>query len=105
MELSPETGRILEAAVAGIPRVAKMIAEIPTESRERAFKAAQQKYQQTVRDLGYAEAAAEHWASAVISRLRSQVTELEYKEPSPPGERGNQEIKKDVAIPPLRRSC
>ena len=105
MELSPETGRILEAAVAGIPRVAKMIAEIPTESRERAFKAAQQKYQQMVRDLGYAEVAAEHWASAVISRLRSQVTELEYKEPSPPGERGNQEIKKDVAIPPLRRSC
>ena len=35
-----QTEEILDAAVTGIPRVAKVIAEIPTEHRERALEAA-----------------------------------------------------------------
>ena len=73
MAFSYETERILEAAVAGIPRLAKTIAEIPTALRERAFEAAERSYQRTVRDLGHAEADAEIWTSAVMFRLRSQV--------------------------------
>lgn len=70
-----ETERILEAAVAGIPRVAKTIADIPTGLRERAFEAAERSYQQTARGLGLAEADAQVWVCAVVFRLRSQVAE------------------------------
>ena len=67
------------AAVTGIPRVAKVIAEIPTEHRERALEAAERSYQQTVWDLGYTEAGAKGWISAVMFRLRSQVAEFGTK--------------------------
>ena len=67
---------ILDAAVSGIPRVAESIARISNEQREKAFKAAERSYQQTVRDLGYSQADAEGWISAVMFRLRSQVTQL-----------------------------
>jgi hypothetical protein len=68
---------ILEAAVAGIPRLAKTIAEIPTALRERAFEAVERSYQRTVQDLGHAEADAQIWTSAVMCRLRSQVAGYE----------------------------
>ena len=74
-----QTEEILDAAVTGIPRVAKAIAEIPTEHRERALEAAERSYQQTVWDLGYTEAGAEGWISAVMFRLRSQVAEFGTK--------------------------
>jgi len=44
--------------------------------REQAFEAAERSYQQTARDLGYSEAAANGWISAVMFRLRGKVTEL-----------------------------
>ena len=74
-----QTEEILDAAVTGIPRVAKVIAEIPTEHRERALEAAERSYQQTVWDLGYTEAGAKGWISAVMFRLRSQVAEFGTK--------------------------
>ena len=82
MAFSYETERILEAAVAGIPRVAKIIAEIPTALHERAFEAAKRSYQRTMRDLGRAEADAQIWTSAVMFRLRSQVAGYEEAEGS-----------------------
>ena len=78
MAFSYETERILEAAVAVIPRVAKIIAEIPTALHERAFEAAERSYQRTVRDLGHAEANAQICTtSTVMFRLRSQVAGYE----------------------------
>jgi hypothetical protein len=71
-----QTDDVLDAAVTGIPRVAESIARISSEHRERAFKAAERSYQQTARDLGYSEADAEGWISAIMFRLRSQVTQL-----------------------------
>jgi hypothetical protein len=71
-----EAEHILEAAVTGIPRVAESIAGISSELRERAFRAAERSYQQTARDLGYPQADAQVWISAIMFRLRSEVTEL-----------------------------
>jgi hypothetical protein len=66
MGFSSETETILRAAVAGIPRVAKTIAEIPTELREPALDAVARSYQQTVRELGHTQADAQIWISAVM---------------------------------------
>jgi hypothetical protein len=71
-----EANNILDAAIAGIPRVAESIAGISSELREQAFEAAERSYQQTVRDLGYAEADSQGWISAVMYRLRGKVAEL-----------------------------
>ena len=71
MGLSSETETILRAAVAGIPRIANTIAEIPTELREPALDAVARSYWQTVRELGHTQADAQIWISAVMLRLRA----------------------------------
>jgi hypothetical protein len=71
-----EPDNILEAAVTGIPRVAESIAGISSELRERAFQAAEHSYQRTAQHLGYPQADAQVWISAIMFRLRSEVTEL-----------------------------
>ncbi len=77
MELTSDRERTLDSAVAGIPRVAKTIAGIPTALRERALEAAERSYRQTLRDLGCQELDAQVWISAVMFRLRSQVAQYE----------------------------
>jgi hypothetical protein len=75
-----EREKILEVAVSGIPRIAKVIADFPIEFREGALKVAERRYRQTVCDLGYAEADTQGWISVVMFRLRNQVAELSTKE-------------------------
>jgi hypothetical protein len=75
----PERERILEIAVSGIPQIAKVIADYPIEFQQGAFEVAERRYQQTVSDLGYAEADAQGWISLVMFRLRNQVAELSTK--------------------------
>jgi len=53
MTSSSEAEEILQLAANGIPRVAQVIAEIPTEGRKLAFDAAEKSYRQTVDELGY----------------------------------------------------
>jgi hypothetical protein len=79
MALSSESERILEQAVAGIPRIAQVIADFPVELREGALELAERRYQQTVCDLGYAEADAQGWISVVMFRLRRKVAEFNTK--------------------------
>jgi hypothetical protein len=79
MAFTLESERILREAVAGIPRVARTIAEIPAALRERALEAVARSYQQRLRELGHAEADAQIWISAVMLRLRSQITEQRKK--------------------------
>ena len=79
MAFTLESERILQAAVAGIPRVAVTIAEIPIALRERALNAAARSYQHTLRELGYTEVDVQIWISAVMLRLRSDVTEQRKK--------------------------
>jgi hypothetical protein len=74
-----EREKILEVAVSGIPRIAKVIADFPIEFREGALEVAERRYQQTVCDLGYSEADAQGWISIVMFRLRNQVAELSTK--------------------------
>jgi hypothetical protein len=79
MAFTLESERILQAVVSGIPRVAMTIAEIPAALRERALDAVARSYQQRLRELGHTEADAQIWISAVMLRLRSQITEQRKK--------------------------
>jgi hypothetical protein len=83
MASSSEAEKILEAAIAGIPRVAEAVASIPEEDRPRALDAAESSYRQTLRDLGYEEAPIQGWISAVMFRLRSEVKKQESAKQSP----------------------
>jgi hypothetical protein len=76
MDSTGEPEDILEAAVAGVRKVAAAIAAVPEEHRERAFEAAERSYQQTIRDLGYPEDAARSWVSAMMYRLHADVKEI-----------------------------
>ena len=68
---------VLRSALAGVPRLATVIAYMPPQDRERAFTAAKQSYERTAQKLGYTRAAARQWASAVLRRLKEEVAELQ----------------------------
>lgn len=61
---------VLSIAIAGVPKVAEFIAGVPMEHRSRALDAAEQSYLQTAHTLGYQDAEAQQWVSAVMARLR-----------------------------------
>lgn len=69
MTLVLDEDEVLSVAIAGVPRVAELIASVPAEERTRALEAAEKSYLETARNLGYQEADAQQWASAVMSRL------------------------------------
>jgi hypothetical protein len=54
---------------------------------------AERRYQQTVRDLGYAEADAQGWISVVMFRLRNQVAELGTKKVKVMGSEAEKSVK------------
>lgn len=76
MTLSSKLDEILSAAIAGLPRVAKLIAAVPVEDRGRALDAAEKSYVQTALGLGYDEVDAQQWAAAIMFRLRIEVPQL-----------------------------
>ena len=75
MASSSKEEEILAAAVAGIPRVAQVVASIPNDHQSRALDAVEGSYQQTVLDLGYEEGPVQSWVSAVMFRLQREVKE------------------------------
>ena len=75
MVSNSEMEAMLEATIAGIPRVDQAIATVPAKQWARALKAAEQSYLQAVQDLGYGEAATQKWVSAVMFGLRMKVEE------------------------------
>jgi hypothetical protein len=77
MASNSEEEESLEAAVAGIPRVAEAVATSPDGVRAKALEAAENSYQQTARDLGYDEERVQSWVATIMLRLR---TELERRE-------------------------
>jgi hypothetical protein len=77
MTLTLDEDEILSAAIAGVPRVAELIAMVPAEDRSRALLAAEKSYLETAHTLGYQDADAQQWASTVMSRL--QIEEDSYK--------------------------
>jgi hypothetical protein len=72
MTLTLDQDETFSAAVAGIPKVAELIATVPAEDRSRALEAAEKSYLKTARALGYQDVEAQQWASAVMSRLRKE---------------------------------
>ena len=70
MTVNLEGDETLSAAIAGLPKIAELIAAVPTEDRARALEAAEKSYVQTALNLGYDDADAQQWASAVMLRLR-----------------------------------
>ncbi len=68
---------VLSVAIAGVPKIAEFIARVPTKDRSRALDAAEQSYLQTAHNLGYQDAEAQQWVSAVMARLR--LDESDYK--------------------------
>lgn len=81
MQSSAEREAILESAVAGIPKVARAIAEIPAERQGRAYEAAERSYLETLQDLGYDEPVAHKLVSAVMSRLRAESAGEKLQDP------------------------
>jgi hypothetical protein len=69
MAITLEEDEVFSAAIAGIPRVAELIATVPDEDRSRVLEAAEKSYIDTAHSLGYEDADAQQWASAVMSRL------------------------------------
>jgi hypothetical protein len=70
MTFKAEEDEVLSAAIAGLPKVAELIATAPAEDQARALEAAERSYLQTSHTLGYGDADAREWASAVMVRLR-----------------------------------
>jgi hypothetical protein len=69
MTLTQQEDKVLSAAMAGVSRVAELLATIPAEERSRALEAAEKSYLQTAHALGYKDAEAELWASEIMRRL------------------------------------
>ena len=67
--MSVELGKdeVFSSAVAGLPKVAGLIATFSSEDRRRALEAAERSY---LRALGYQETDAVQWAEAVMLRLQ-----------------------------------
>jgi DNA-directed RNA polymerase specialized sigma24 family protein len=68
---------ILQTAIAGVRKVAEVIAALPPEQRALALTAAERSYEQTVQELGYDEAAVQSWVSAMMFKLRSTLGEID----------------------------
>jgi len=77
MALIMADDEVLSVAIAGVPKVAEFIAGVPAEHRSRALDAAEKSYLKTAHTLGYQDAEAHRWVSAVMSRLR--LDESDYK--------------------------
>ncbi len=65
----------LQKAIIGIPRVAERIVKLPDEQREKALKAVELSYLQTVSDTAPATGDACHWVGDVMDTLRAEVAD------------------------------
>ena len=83
MASNSEVNEILEATVAGISQVARVIAALPDERRARALDAAEHQYFQTALNLGCSEEPGRAWAAAITLHLREQIEQT--TESRPPG--------------------
>ena len=63
---------VLSALIAGIPKIVEIITTFPDDDRPRALEAAEKSYLRTAHTLGYQDAEAQRWVSALMSRLRTE---------------------------------
>jgi len=64
---------VLEKAIGGIPRVARIIVGMPPDERRKALGAVEYSYRRTALELGFAEGQARGWASVVMLSLRAEM--------------------------------
>ncbi len=64
-----------QKAIIGIPRVAERIVKLSDEQRERALKAVELSYLQTVSDTGSVAGDGQRWVGAVMDTLRAEVAD------------------------------
>ena len=69
---------VLEAALAGVSRVAEAIAAMPDERRVTALEAAERSYRKTAKELGYGVDRAERWAATMMVSLRAELEFLSH---------------------------
>src|SRR6266849_3190300 len=83
--LALDKEQVLEAAIGGLSRVAEAVLAIPNEARTKSLDAAENSYRQTARAWGYDEAEIEEWVSAIMFRLRAEVSaqELAHQQNDP----------------------
>jgi hypothetical protein len=67
--MSQDYDAILSKIIAGLPRVAELVASVAEERRPDALAAAEESYLRTARGLGMNESEARQWVSVVMSRL------------------------------------
>lgn len=68
-----QTESVLDAAFAGVSRVAEFIVSLPEEDWQQALTAAEQSYFKTARELGYSEEQALGWASSLLTKVQSEI--------------------------------
>ena len=73
--MASSSEEVLEAAVARLPEIARIIASLPVEDRPSGFDVAERSYLRTAKYVGGADDLAQRWTSAVMCRLREQVEE------------------------------
>ncbi len=73
--MASSSAEVLEAAVARIPEIARIIVSLPVKDQPSALDVAERSYLRTAKTLGGTEDLAQKWASAVVFRLREEVEE------------------------------
>jgi hypothetical protein len=85
MTLALDKDEVLSAAIAGVPRIAEIMATVAAEDRSRALEAAEKSYLETAHTLGYEDTDAQQWVAAVMSRLQAEEGSYKLRQlPSPP---------------------
>jgi hypothetical protein len=77
--LDSERNEILASALAGIPSVARAIAESPAYRWSRALDAARRSYLRSAKNIGFSDEAADTWVAAVMFHLRLELKKVVAK--------------------------
>ena len=64
---------VLEKAIGGIPRIARIIVGMPPDEKRKALDAVEYSYRRTALELGFSEGQARGWASVVMVSLRAKL--------------------------------
>jgi len=73
MKSKLKDGDVLEKAIGGIPRIARIIVGMPPDEKRKALDAVEYSYRRTALELGFSEGQARGWASVVMISLRAEL--------------------------------
>ena len=76
MAISSQENQFLEIAVAAIPKIAELIAALPSEERAGALEVTERRFLRSAKEFGCAESGSQNWTAAVMRILQDRVEEL-----------------------------